>query len=106
MAPQRRGRWRSNLERTNTHFTTKITQQLNVKTHKAEGILEGESLLHGVLVVDGRHDNVVGSVTAAPGRMYLFGLHYFFCILTMAKKQKKRHSFGRRRNTSGSRLTS
>ena len=33
----------------------KNTQQSNVKTHEAEGILEGESLHIGVLGVGGRH---------------------------------------------------
>ena len=35
----------------------KTTQRSNVKTHKAENILEGESLPFGVLGVDGRHGN-------------------------------------------------
>ena len=42
----------------NTYFTTKITQQPNDKTHKVEGIMEGESLTLGVLGVGGRHGNV------------------------------------------------
>ena len=53
--PRRRGEWRINLERTDAYFTTKITQQSNAETHKAEGILEGESLHIGVLGVGGRH---------------------------------------------------
>ena len=55
MTPRRRGEWRINLERADAHFTTKITQQSNAKTHKAEGILEGKSLHIGVLGVGGRH---------------------------------------------------
>ena len=39
------------------HFTTQITQQSNVKTYKAEGILEGESLPLGVLGVGGCRGN-------------------------------------------------
>ena len=42
MMLQRHGRWCSNLERADAHFTTKITQHSNFKTHKAEEILEGE----------------------------------------------------------------
>ena len=49
------GGWRINLERADAHFTTQITQQSNVKTHEAEGILEGESLHKGVLGVGGHH---------------------------------------------------
>ena len=41
---------------------TQITQQSNFKSHKLEGILEGESFHLDVLVVGGRHDNIVGGV--------------------------------------------
>ena len=37
----------------------KNTQQSNVKTHEAEGILEGESLHIGVLGVGGRHGDAM-----------------------------------------------
>ena len=39
------------------------TQQSNVKIHKAEGILKGESLDIGVLYVGGRHGNAVERAT-------------------------------------------
>ena len=58
MMPQRHGRWRSNLERMDAHFTTKITQQSNSRTHKEEGVLGGESLPLGILGIGGRHGNV------------------------------------------------
>ena len=41
----------------------KNTQQSNVKTHEAEGILEGESLHIGVLGVGGRHGDAMERAT-------------------------------------------
>ena len=82
MTPRRRKRWRSNLERADAYFATKITQQSTVKTHKAEDILERKSLPLGILYVGGRHGNA-GEHAVMPRRAEYScssGI-IFFCIL-------------------------
>ena len=45
------------MEPKDAHITTKITKQSNNGTHKTEDILEGESLVCGVLGSGGRYSN-------------------------------------------------
>ena len=70
---------RGSLERADDNYTTKNTQQSTHGTYQAEHILEGDGLPLGVLVVGGRHGNILGGV-APPRRAKgscLVGITFF-----------------------------
>jgi hypothetical protein len=75
------------LERTDAHVTSKVTQQSNVETHKAEGILEGKSLRIGVLGFGGRHGIAVGIVTPPRWAEYSCSVGIFVCVVMMVKNK-------------------